>query len=69
MQVEAVVSDFVQVDHLADVLGGLSGDVLSGQVDPSMLAFEDVDGEGATTQHMRQHGLIAHAGALVSCVC
>ncbi|RYE82194.1 MAG: hypothetical protein EOO65_05820, partial [Methanosarcinales archaeon] len=45
MQVESVVNDFVQTQHLADVMASLAGSLTSGALQP-LLVFEDVDGEG-----------------------
>ena len=41
-RVESVVSDFVQVEHLGNVLESLGGALTSGVVDPSLLDFEDL---------------------------
>jgi hypothetical protein len=38
-----MTSDFVQLEHLANVIEDMSGSLLSGSVDPSLLAFENVD--------------------------
>ncbi len=41
-RVESLVSDFVQVEHLGNVLESLGGALTSGVVDPSLLDFEDL---------------------------
>lgn len=56
VQVEAIVNDFVQVEHLANIIDTLGGNLTSGTVDGALLQFEDVDGDGGFTR-------------LKSCVC
>lgn len=45
-RIETIVNDFVQVEHLANMVDALTGTVTSGTVDGAMLRFEDVDGDG-----------------------
>ncbi len=41
-RVESMVSDFVQLEHLGNVLESLDGALTSGVLDPSLLEFDDV---------------------------
>ena len=44
-RVETIISDFVQVEHLANMIDNLSGSLTSGTIDPVLLQFQDVDGD------------------------
>ena len=51
-RVESVVSDFVQVEHLSNVLESLGGAMTSGLLDPSLLEFEDCGCSEAGVEHL-----------------
>jgi hypothetical protein len=42
-RIESIVSDFVQLEPLSNVLESLGGALTSGAVDPALLEFEDVE--------------------------
>jgi hypothetical protein len=44
-RVETIISDFVQVEHLANMIDSLTGSLTSGTIDPVLLEFQDVDGD------------------------
>jgi len=44
-KVEAHATDFLQLEHTADLLGSLSGALEGGGVDAALLGFEDVAGD------------------------